>query len=496
MKRAVLAAAAVAVATAAALGMADRGVRAATTAARASSHVAVIPGFHAPVYSGTNGLPVFPTDAAGLGAYSFTELGPSSVTATSLKNYDTVILYGQRWNSLPSDAQSAINAFAKTGKVLIWDSDSTGAQSYGSFLHPFSTSASGEDGAKAGSVVTYPTGDDPFASSDPSSPAYLSPSALTSDDHLIAHMNVMDAGAAEWAPALVAANKEIPGGGWVLAWSYGVTGDHSGLVVYSGLDADAFHDPAPNNAIKELALELGQPFLRSADTSCAPNCAPPNATTSGGGSGGGGSGGSGGGSGGSGGGSGGSGGGTGGGSGGGGGGGSGGGGGGGTTFAQCSFLRKTTVWVHGRVPVLLTTSVAAGLGARPETAKGKLLGALVVPVGGRAMLTVNSKLLPSNRASSFLGVLYVNGAKACTATTTLKVDNIPPRLLGLKVHHSSGQTYLQLRASEAVTVTGLGRAVSVPGRKTAYINLPVSHGSAKVALRDRAGNTLKKKLTW
>jgi hypothetical protein len=152
--------------------------------------------------------------------------------------------------------------------------------------------------------------------------------------------------------------------------------------------------------------------------------------------------------------------------------------------------------VHGSVPVLLKTSVAAGLGARPETAKGKLLGLLVTPVSGRATLTVNSKLLPSNRASSFLGVLYVNGTKACTATTTLKVDNIPPRLLSLTVRPSAGATVLQLRASESVTVTGLGRALKVAGRKTLDVVLKTPHGTAKLTLRDRAGNTLKRTLTW
>src|SRR5436305_3819182 len=171
--RAALAATAVATATTVLLGDAVSSPAAATAAAQTSAHVAVIPGFHAPVYPGTNGLVAFPSDSSTLSAYQFSEVGVGAVTTAALQSYDTIILYGQRWNALSSTAQAAINGFARTGKVVIWDADSTGSQDYGSFVHPFSTLASGEDGVKSGSVVTFPSGTNPLASSDQARPLFL-----------------------------------------------------------------------------------------------------------------------------------------------------------------------------------------------------------------------------------------------------------------------------------------------------------------------------------
>ena len=241
-----------------------------------SANVLLIPGFDAPRYPGTNGIPSFPSDSPGLTGYHYAELASQSVTASALSAYDTIVLYGLRWADLSPSAQAAVNGFAHTGKVMIWDSDSTGKQDYSTFVHPFSTLASGETGDNHGSVVTFPNVPNPLASSDASSPLYLAPSALVASTHLIGHMQVMKAGAADWAPALLAANAQIPGGGWVLGWGFGSTGGHSGMVIYSGLDADAFHDAAsPNYALKELRIELAAPFNRAPDSSCAPGCAAP-----------------------------------------------------------------------------------------------------------------------------------------------------------------------------------------------------------------------------
>ncbi len=87
----------------------------------------------------------------------------------------------------------------------------------------------------------------------------------------------MTTGTKNWVPALMAANAKIPKGGWPIAWSYGVIGNHTGMTVYSGLDADAFGNSQlnPNNAIKELALQLQAQFRTTPDASCAPNCTLP-----------------------------------------------------------------------------------------------------------------------------------------------------------------------------------------------------------------------------
>ena len=365
---------------------------AAADSAQGSANVAVIPGFHAPHYSDTHGIPPFPAGDSQLSGYHYGELGVGAVTADALKAFDTVVLYGLKWSDLPSDAQAAINAFARTGKVVIWDADSTPSQDYGSFVNPFSTTASGEAGGSHGAVVTFPGGADPIASPDPSSALYLDPQALVASTHLIGHMSVMNAGATGWAPGLIAANSRITTGGWVLAWGYGSTADHTGMVVYSGMDADAFTDATtPNYAIKALALDLAAPFQRSADT-CSPNCTPPPVAPTGGGSAGGGSSGS----------------------------------GDSTpsglgapasqTFAQCSLARPAPhAWVRGNVALSLATSVAEGIHGSVLTTAGKIVGSGVTTTPGHLRLTVNTRLLPSDRRSTLTAVVYVNAVKACTA---------------------------------------------------------------------------------
>ena len=54
-----------------------------------------------------------------------------------------MLLYGIRWSDIPPSGQAAINGFAQTHKVLIWDADSTGSQQWTTFIHPFSDTASG-----------------------------------------------------------------------------------------------------------------------------------------------------------------------------------------------------------------------------------------------------------------------------------------------------------------------------------------------------------------
>jgi hypothetical protein len=179
-------------------------------------------------------VPALPVGAPLLSTYHFSQLAASDVTATALKNYDTVILYGIRWSDIPASGQAAINAFAAKHKVLIWDADDTGSQQYSTFVHPFSETSSGENykGKVNDSEVTYVTYvnlGNFLASNNPSSPDYLDPTQLVTDRDEINDMNAMSTGTKNWDPALEAANKKIPNGGWPVASSYGVIGDHNGL---------------------------------------------------------------------------------------------------------------------------------------------------------------------------------------------------------------------------------------------------------------------------
>lgn len=445
--------------------------------ARSSTKVAVVPGYTAPVYPGFFGIPVFPANA--LPGYQFTAVSSSNLTASKLRGFDTVMIYGLRWNTLSSDAQQAINDFAKTGKVIIWDSDATGPQDYSTFVHAFSTRASGEYGSKAGALVTYPGNGNPLASSNPSSSLYLDPSALVASTHLVGHMSVMNAGAPEWAPGVIAHNPSIPDGGWVLAWGYGSTGDHSGMVIYSGLDADAFNDAAkPNYAIKELQIELAASFSATADTTCSPNCAaPPVAGSGSGGSGGGG-------------GTGGSGGGT------------GGGGGGGTgTFAQCSLATPAPkTWVHSTVSLIVKTSVATGLKVRALDPTGHqlVLGKATKKVG-RYALDVNTRRLKSNKRSRVLVVVEVGAKRACSLAVLLKVDNTAPRISIASARRALTEVNVGFRVSEGVTATIVSgthvRRVRAAAGKAVHIMIPAGATSVRITARDRAGNTTTRRLT-
>jgi hypothetical protein len=350
--------------------------RGATRPGQPSVNVAVVPGFVSPTYPGYYGIPKLPVDDPQLSHFHFTAVAAGSVNTTKLKQFDTVVLYGMRWNSLSATAQNAINTFAATGKVMIWDSDDTGPQSYATFLHPFTDAASGENGKANESVVSFPGGDNFLASSNSSSPYFLDPKQLVSNRNLINDMNAMKTGTHGWTPALVAANKNIPQGGWPLAWAYGVVSNHTGMAIFSGIDADAFADKVnPNYAIKELRLQLEARFLRTPDTACASNCKPPGTS-------------------------------------------------GGKPFASCKFAKRVPRgWVHGRVPIVLKTSVARGITGKVLTRSGKKLAFARETKRGLLRFRVPTTRLPSHRTARLHAAVYLHGRKACSKKFRLKVDN-------------------------------------------------------------------------
>jgi hypothetical protein len=425
-------------------------------AGQGSANVVVIPGFDAPVYPGFKGVPRFPTGAAELSKYRFSQLADEEVTTAALQPYDTIVLYGVRWAALSIRTQAAINLFAHTGKVLIWDADATGSQNYSSFIHPFSTSAGGEVATrKHGLVVSFPSGQNPLASSDPASSAYLDPSALLASNHLVEDMSVMNPGAANWTPSLTAANATLPSGGWLVARGYGSTSDRTGAVVYSGMDADAFSDRgSPNYALKELALELALPFLRS-PASCSPGC---SGLPGGGGSP------------------------------------SGIGGAGSPTFATCSIGFAPKNWVRGTISYSLKLAIAEGIRGEIRTTSGKLVGSVVQGSPSTTLnLRLNTKRLPTNRVSALDLVIYVNQAKACTLPTTIKVDNTTPRLLSKRLRREGSGWRVTGKPSEAVTfsIWSHGRLLRlVKLNRARFVSLLVARTPVPTAIvvRDRAGN--------
>lgn len=433
----------------------SRGAGAAAT--QKSVDVAVIPGFAPPPYPGSSGVPAFPVGAAQLSAYHFTPLAANHVTTAALSSYDTVILYAIRWSDIPASAQAAIDTFAATHKVLIWDADDTGSQSYSTFIHPFSDTSSGENfaGKQNDSVASFPTGSDFLASDNPNSPYYLDPQQLVTDRDELNDMSAMTSRTKNWLPALIAANAKIPKGGWPIAWSYGVIGDHTGMTIYSGIDADAFGNNQlnPNNAIKELALQLQAQFRTTPDTACAPGCTLPGSS-------------------------------------------------GNSPHASCSFAKKVpTHWVHGRVPITLLTSKAAGITGRVLSRKGRIL-ASGKESGNLIHLRVRTKPLPTNHTSRLRALVYLNGQQACSKAFKLKVDNTPPRLLFLRVSNVGNLHLVSFRVSEksSMRIAGGGpkysRWVLIARHRLINARLSGHVHRATLIIRDRAGNTISRKLVW
>jgi hypothetical protein len=370
-----------------------------------------------------------------------------------LNNYDTVILYGIRWSDIPSGGQAAINDFAAKHKVLIWDADATGPQSYSNFVHPFTTLSSGQayEGKPSDSVVYYAKKFDFLASSDPASPSYIDPNQLVHDRDELNDMNAMQTGTTNWRPAILAANHGIPQGAWPIAWSYGAIGDHTGLTVYSGLDADAFPTQEKlNNDKKELALELAAP-VSSTPAACAPKCTLPTVTVS-------------------------------------------------HPFASCGFSKLVRHWPRGHVPLVIETSLAQGITARIVTSSGRVLASGSEQTGNLVPLSIPTRKLPGNRASRLRARVFVYGEPACTNRFQLIKSSARPGLLALATQLGK-RHLLTLRTNETAWMKVIAphlhwRTNHVPAHKVVQFSLSASVRKATLVIHDRAGKTLTRTLIW
>ena len=418
-----------------------------------SSNVAVVPGFAPKAYPGNSGVPALPVNAPELAKYHFSQLAASSVTTAALKAYDTVILYGIRWSDISTSGQAAINDFAAKHKVVIWDSDATEAQDYANFVHPFSTLSSGQSyqGKPSDSVVYYAKKLDFLASSNPASPSYLDPNQLVHDRDELNDMNAMKTGTTNWRPAVLAANHGIPAGGWPIAWSYGAIGDQTGMTIYSGLDADAFPTQLKlNNDRKELALDLAAPF-RSTPASCAPNCHLPSVAVS-------------------------------------------------HPFTSCGFAKVPRHWAHGRVPVVVETSLAQGITAQIVTQKGRVLAKASETNGNLVPLVLPTGKLPSNRASRLRARVFVYGELACTNRFQVVKSRGRPSVLLLATSNGT-RNLLTLRVGETSWMKVVARHLHwrtnpLRAHKVAQFSVPARVRKARLMLRDLSGRTVTWRLVW
>ena len=236
-------------------------------------------------------------------------------------------------------------------------------------------------------------------------------------------------------------------------------GNHTGMTIYSGLDADAIDNSQlnPNDEITELLLQLKAPFRTTPDTSCAPNCPAPPQPIDG-------------------------------------------------NEAHCKFAKQITDPLGARPRRDLAVVQAAyrdhsqAAAAAAAAASGLVL-ASGAEKNGQIRLRVNTRLLPTNRVSR-PAVVYSNIEGSGIIYFKLKVDNTPPRLLSLRTRSTGGGRRVSFRVSEKshMRIAGSGPRyrhwVSVPRRRLFIATLPSSVHQARLILRDRAGNTVARKLTW
>lgn len=218
----------------------------------------------------------FPTVSGGglsFTAFHFTTVLPANVNATTLANYDTVLLnvaggngMSCNMNNLSTAAKAALVAWVAQGnKLIIYDSECY-TQDYSWLPYPFKTSNPGAMGA-SGTLLNLQN--DTLSSSDTTSPYYVNVACISQNTDAVGDANVMTTQDPEWKIDMTARNY------------YGVTGPvHTfaeypsvsmnpnptiarGLIIYNGLDVDYmgyYAACSPNGLEKIWLLELQQTF--------------------------------------------------------------------------------------------------------------------------------------------------------------------------------------------------------------------------------------------
>jgi len=155
------------------------------------------------------------------------------------------------------------------------------------------------------------------------------------------------------------------------------------------------------------------------------------------------------------------------------------------------------------VPILLRTSVAAGITGKILTRSGKTLVSAQEDQSGLLRLSVPTKRLRSNRTARLRAAVFLNGQEACRKGFRLRVDNVRPRLLLLATSRSGGRLVLTLRLSERSSVTILGRRDVkwprrriVAGRRRITFRFQARVHLATLVVVDRAHNRVVRQLHW
>jgi len=234
-----------------------------------------------------------PTSNSAFSNFSFTNVPYASVNATTLANYDTVVLImcDPMNQTTPSQRTDIVNWVSNGGKLIVYDSEClTNATVNNSWLpYPYTTYC---PGAVGGNKYGYPwvdlqiLEDNTLSSSDPISPYYINTTMIAYDTDAAGDQNVFITRSAGWCGDMMGTNAvnstySTPPG--TTGYSHGYSHYNKGLFIYNGLDIDVLgsdSDPTANTGEGYLAkiwlLELGQPWDNVTGTTvCGLPCGAP-----------------------------------------------------------------------------------------------------------------------------------------------------------------------------------------------------------------------------
>jgi PKD repeat protein len=217
-----------------------------------------------------------PTGNSAFSDFSFTNVPYASVNATTLANYDTVVLImcDPMNDTTPSQQTDIVDWVSNGGKLIIYDSEcfENGTINNSWLPYPYTTYCPGGWGASKDSstpwVDLWILENNTLSSSDPISPYYINTTMIAEDTDAAGDQNVFITKSAGWCGDMMGTNAlnttySTPPG--TTGYSHAYAHYNKGLFIYNGLDIDYLgseSDPTANTGEGYLAkiwlLELGQ----------------------------------------------------------------------------------------------------------------------------------------------------------------------------------------------------------------------------------------------
>ena len=168
---------------------------------------------------------------------TFSTLAPSSLSASTLANKDTLFFFANNPGLLNSTQKSIINSWIYDGgKLIIWDSEEPqgipGGWDYTWLPYPFSTSVPGAQGAYGKGLWVIENNE--LSSNISGSPYFINTTILNNNTDAVGDANVFTTYSSSWCVDMKAKNMlNVEGPVHTYAF-YG-----NGLIIYSGLDWDS-----------------------------------------------------------------------------------------------------------------------------------------------------------------------------------------------------------------------------------------------------------------